>query len=252
MTKVLIIGDCHTARIWSHHIIANTDKNFVKLSVWRDDRTIQDTKISLSMWGLSGLKAWNIDYMKHLENQTFSSVAEDLPMWSPVVDNITNTFSFSDVYNSDVIMPWIGYIDSRNFLPKYENAEEVATKYFYETLKFFNKSKIRFIEPFPQFETLGTFNYHESYRYEERSAQADIFIKTIRDLSAKNGLIEPVGQQMVYDAIGDDRLRKRFAKQGFEYHNYTLLDGLRAEENKKIYDMLIPEVLYTANTLINS
>ena len=249
MIKVSVVGDCHSARMFAHHIMANARKNFVRPTVWLNDRTIDKTEISLSFWGMSGYKCWDLEYQKHYDDKTSSSPAEDIPHLSPLTDGILHMYSFSEVKDSDIVMPWLGYIDCRNYLPKYKNAEEVAKKYFYETLSFFNESQIRFIEPFPQFEMLGTENYHENYTHSERTEQGEIFIKTLHDLSMENGLLPPISQSIVYDALETDKLIKKFAKQGGEYHNYTLLDALRSEDNRKVYDKLIPEIISTVELL---
>ena len=249
MIKVSIIGDCHTARLYSHHIIANADKNFIKARIWKRDREIENTGVDLYMWGLSGYKCWGLDYQKDFDNKTLCSPEEDIPDLAPITDNLLDIFSFSETKDSDIVMPWLGYIDIRNFLCKYKNSKDLAEKYFYETLNFFSNSQIRFIEPFPQFDILGTHNYTENYSLLERKEESDIFIKTLHDLSMDNGLLPPISQSLVYNSIGTDTITKRFAKQGGEYHNYTLLDALRSEENKKIYNALVPEILSTVRLL---
>ena len=249
MIKVSIVGDCHTARLYSHHVIANVDKNFIKPKSWHRNREIEDTGVELYMWGRSGYKCWDLDYQKDFDNKTPCSPEEDIPDLAPITDNLLDIFSFSETKDSDIVMPWLGYIDIRNFLCKYKNSKEVASKYFYNTLDFFSDSQIRFREPVPQFDILGTHNYTENYSLLERKEESDIFIKTLHDLSMDHGLLPPIEQSLVYNAIGSDIITKRFAKQGGEYHNYTLLDGLRSEENKKIYNALIPEILSTARLL---
>jgi hypothetical protein len=249
MIKVSVVGDCHTARVYSHHIISNISKNFIKPRTWKKDREIEKTGVELYMWGLAGYKCWGVDYQKDYNDKTLSSSSEDVPDLSPITDNLVDIFSFSETKDSDIVMPWLGYIDIRNFLCKYKNSQDVAEKYFNETLKFFSESQVRFIEPFPQFDILGTDNYDENYSLAERKEESDIFIKILHDLSMDNGLLPPIQQSLVYNAIGSDTITKRFAKQGGEYHNYTLLDGLRSEENKKIYNALVPEILSTVRLL---
>jgi hypothetical protein len=246
-TKVYIFGDCHTARIYSHHIIANVTKNYFAPGGWNKDRTIGDTDINLKMWGLSGYKCWGTDFNEYHNSNTLCSPQEDLPELPPITDNLIDQFSFSEIKSADIVMPWLGYIDCRNWLPKYKNTEEVVKNYVENTISFFKESEIRFIEPFPQFEELGTQNYPETYRYDLKNEQNDIFIEMLHKYSKKHGLMAPVSQSIVYDAVEDTRLGKRHVRLGGEYQNYTLLDALRPEYNKKIYLSLIPEIQKTVD-----
>jgi hypothetical protein len=244
-TKVYIVGDCHTARVYSHHIISNINKNFVRPSVWNNDREIGESNINLKMWGLSGYKCWGTDFNEYHNNNMLSSPSEDIPDLAPITDNLLDKFPFSEIKSADIVMPWMGYIDCRNFLPKYNNTEEVVRNYVENSISFFKGSYIRFIEPFPQFEELGTHNYPDPYSYDLKTKQNDIFIEMLHKYSKKHGLMDPVSQSVVYDAVEDTKLTKRHVRQGGEYQDYTLLDALRPEYNKKIYLNLVPEIQKT-------
>jgi hypothetical protein len=247
-TKVYIVGDCHTARVYSHHIMANVAKNFFGPAGWHKDRTIGDTNISLKMWGLSGYKCWGTDFNEYDNKNMLCSPQEDIPELPPITDNLIDKFSFSEIKSADIVMPWMGYIDCRNFLPKYNNTEEVVKNYVEDSLSFFKESYIRFIEPFPQFEDLGTHNYPDTYSYELKNKQNEIFIEMLHKYSKKHGLMDPVSQSIVYDAVEDTMLKKRHVRLGGDYQDYTLLDALRPEYNKKIYLNLIPEIQKTVET----
>jgi hypothetical protein len=227
--------------------MANSERNFRRLRYWDKNRNIKDTDIELKMWGMSGYKCWDTDFAKHHEEGTIASPPEDLPDFPGITDGLKDQFKFSEVKTGDLIMPWMGYIDCRNYIPKYDDAKEVVERYVENTLNFFEGSKVRFIEPFPQFHILGTHNYPESYSYEEKTKANYLFIEYLHEYSSKAGLMEPVSQSLVYEAIGTNQLTKRYAKQGGEYHEYTLIDALRAEDNKKIYDALIPKIVETVS-----
>lgn len=250
MSKVYVIGDCQTARVYSHHLLENAGRNFIKPATWTDDKTIKDTDIELRMWGLSGYKCWDADFSKDHNEGTMSSPTEDVPDLAPITDNLMEMLPFSSIKGSDIIMPWMGYIDCRNYLPKYNNAEEVVKNYVEETLRFFDGTNVRFIEPFPQFDVLGTHNYLEAYSYEVKAHQSNMFIELLHQYSDKAGLMPPVSQSIVYDAVGEKRLTKKHAKQGGEYHDFTLLDGLKPEYNKKVYFNLIKEIQRAVDILL--
>lgn len=246
MSKVYVMGDCHTARSYSHHIIAGAPKNFVRLKTWKMEREIEDTNISLKMWGRSGYKCWGVDFYKDYLENTLSSEPEDLPDIPGITDNLQDQFGFQEIKSADLVMPWMGYIDSRNFIPDYNDAEEVVKQYVDKTLDFFKLSKIRFIEPFPQFEVLGMPGY-DQHSYEKKCKANDDFIKYLHYYSDLNGLMKPVSQQLVYDSIGSQKIEKRHAKLAGPIYNYGFLDGLRFEHNKSIYNNLINEIKLTVD-----
>jgi hypothetical protein len=251
MTKVYVIGDCHTARVSSHHILENVGKNFLGKGSWAKDRTITGTDIDFNMWGLSGYKIWDANFYKDHAENTLCSPAEDIPELPPITDNLLDVFGFSEIKGADIVMPWMGYIDCRTYLAKYKNTEELVQQYVDKTLDFFSESKIRFIEPFPQFDFLGTYNYHEGFNHKQKTQENDLFIELLHKYSDKAGLMTPVSQSIVYDSVGADKLTKRNVRQGGEYHDYTLLDALRPEYNKKIYHKLIEEVKNTVSFYID-
>jgi hypothetical protein len=245
MSKVYVIGDCHTSRSYSHHINSNISKNYLGPRVWENHTTIENTDIELKMWGLSGYKCWGMDLDKDYAENTLSSSAEDIVDIPGFSDNLSNEFGFSEVKQGDIIMPWIGYIDCRNHLPRYKNAEEVVKKYVDNTLTFFKDSRIRFIEPFPQFDYLGTHNYTEPFEYKEKTYWNDIFIEYLHKYSDIAGLMTPVSQSIVYKALNTDKIDRSFAKLGSEYHNYTLIDGLKHQYNYSVYKALVSEIKET-------
>jgi hypothetical protein len=245
MSKVYIIGDCHTARVYSHHINSNIHKNYLGVRLWAENNTIGETDIELKMWGLAGYKCWGMDLNKNNIENTLSSSAEDMIDIVNFSDNLKNEFGFSEVKEADVIMPWIGYIDCRNYLPKHKNVEDLVKKYVEDTLSFFKGSNVRFIEPFPQFDFLGTHNYIETYNYKEKIYWNNLFIKYLHKYSDLAGLMKPVSQSIVYKALETDKIDRKFARLGGEVHNYTLIDGLKSEYNYKVYQALIPEIKET-------
>jgi hypothetical protein len=247
MTRVYVIGDCHTSRVNAIHEEMNAPRNFIAPKVWGDDRRIEDTSTHLRFWGIEGMQAWNMKLDQlHAEN-TLSSAAEDFPGIAGITDNLELRFNFNEVEDADIVMPWVGYIDCRNFIPKYRNPEEAVDNYIDQVFKFFKTSKVRFIEPMPQFEFLGTYNYNEGYTYEDKTYWNDLFISYLRKRSSELGLMDPINQSVIYEAVGHKPFSTKVARFGGEYHDYTIVDGLRGQFSKNIYEAFIPLIQETVD-----
>lgn len=217
MKKVAIFGDCQTSRVWEHHRPEEID-------------------FELKMWGKGGINAIHFDPNKfHKENIISSGVEVHRPdmNWETVV-------TFEEVEESDIILLWIGYVDIRQWLPKYKNADEVAKNFVESAISYFKNKTIRFIEPLPQFvETIMKYEgLHEKYSYEERLEQNEAFIESLRKYCKENNLMSPVSQKDIYDAIGENKLTASMT------HNFAPhpVDGLKPEYNKKIYDLFIKSI----------
>jgi hypothetical protein len=237
MMKVAIFGDCHTARVWEHH-------NF------------DDSKYTLRMWGRAGTWSYGLDLKeKSLENMDNCSheqgdpkcslssgveVAGQKIMLSKMNEGWNPKVSFKEVEESDLIMPWIGYIDIRQYLPVHQNADEVAKIVVDKFIKFFPDKKIRFIEPLPQFtEMLLKYEgIHPSYTYEERLEQNKLYIEGLRKYSKEAGFMEPVSQQDIYRVTG----RNEFTTDMTHNRAPHPVDGLKDEYHAKIYELFRDEI----------
>lgn len=217
MNKVFVFGDCHTARIWEHH-----DPN--------------DCPFSLRMWGKGGTKIFGIDFENlTLENALSSGMEsgrENLS-FDPEV-------GFQEYKNSDWVFLWLGYIDIRQFLPKYNNADELANMYINKITSFFKDKKIGLIEPLPQF-TEMLLKYEgisPSYEYSDRLNQNFIFLNSLRKYAKENNIPIIVSQEEIYQAVG----RNEFTTDMTHNKAPHPVDGLQDEYNLYIYNLFVKNI----------
>jgi hypothetical protein len=142
-----------------------------------------------------------------------------------------------DMDKNSIVMPYFGYIDVKAHLPRTKNAEEAASKYVSQTIKFFEGYNIRFISPIPQFiNALGSGS--PNYDFEDRFPQYEEFKHFLNYYVNKSGLEAPIS---IEDILGVDRL-----DESYECHecidcnrpafiNFKL-DHLKKEYNRKIVD----------------
>lgn len=251
---VQVIGDCHTARIAGQHINAHLgplDKltKYNPTTVVKNSKFLPNTNIEVNLWGLAGFKCFGIDIPETLNQDLVSSSAEDTFDIPGSVDNVNLKFKFSKILEADLIMPWLGYVDCRNWIPKYKNADLVVNDYVDGFVQTFPDKKYRFIEPFPQFQELNTYNY-PSLDYDVKLQADKQFRDSLAKISKEKKILPPISQNIVYDAIGENTLRKEHARIGNEeYHKSTTIDALKFEYNEKVYNNLVDQIKKTVNLL---
>lgn len=230
MKKVNLIGDCHTARILEH---------------WNPETSPVDLKV----WGKAGFKAYNLDIKELYEYDEPSSGIESFNENTKKFfkTNEETILNFQSIKNGELIMPWVGYIDIRQFLPKYKNAEIIVKEYMEKFISFYDKSVIRFIEPLPQFtEMLLKYEgIHPSYSYEERLEQNKIFIESLRKYSEEYGLQKPISQDDIYKAVGVQEFTTDLTPQNTSHP----VDALTSDHMNKIYNLFIEESVNTLDNL---
>lgn len=222
MTKVQIVGDCHTARVLEHHFPDKTDVDFM-------------------FWGKAGTKIFEFDWQKWQDEDVESSGLE------VTRDIYHEPINFSNITDEGLVMPWLGYIDVRQFLPKYKNADEIA-KYYIDGIKaHFKNAKIKLIEPLPQF-TEMLLKYEgisPTYTYEERQQQNKEFLEALEKYCIEAGFEESIKQQEILDACGVEKF------ETYMTHNDAPhpVDGLKPEYNKKIYELFERKAKEALDTL---
>lgn len=264
--KVQVIGDCQTARIQGQHINAHLGPIEKLTSVspskmYKNSKFLVDSNIEVNFWGRAGYKCFGLDLAEDINQNLISSKAEDaidaneLSLQHPEYDDLYGAtdgvyleFELSEINSADLIMPFIGYVDCRNWIPKYDNADQIVRDYVNTFITQFPSKKLRFIEPFPQFKHVETYAY-PMLDYADRHAAEKSFIASLRDVSKEYGLLPPVTQSIVYDAIGEEFLLSKHARPGGEMQKNTLVDGLLPEYNKKVYENLSKEIKETVNLL---
>lgn len=214
MNNILILGDSHAEKlaytIWPHLIEFNREHKF-SYSEQRYFNNIEQVgdeyllihdslttynSFDKQFWISShpGRSALNFDY------ENFSSGSQKFLL---------------DKWNSEecLIIPAFGYIDIRNWLPdknlkNYQNAEQVVCSYVERTLKKFDKAKVIFMEPNPQFITFITSNWAKmagdpDHEFELRYDQHIEFVNALRKECEKRGLDKPIN---VREILGTDMI----------------------------------------------
>lgn len=222
MKPVYIFGDCHSARVYEH---------------WNP----KECPVDLTVWGKGGTNCWSLKLKTKYEENLLSSGVETNNLHGVSREELI--FGFNKIKDNGLIMPWLGYCDIRQYLPKYNNAEFLVEKYFKEITDYYQNSKIKFIEPLPQFTEmyLKYEGIHPSYTYEERIKQNDIFINHLRKLCFDYGLEKPISQEQIYDAVGVTK----FTPDVVATDKPHPVDSLKQEYFGKIYNLFIQEALFS-------
>lgn len=222
MKKVTLIGDCHSARILEH---------------W-DPKTCP---IDFKSWGKGGSTAWLSNPEDLALSKAVSSGTEKEPLYTEYNNSLF--ISFDKIKDQDLILPWLGYVDIRQYLPNHKNTEICVENYVNRFVKYFNKSEIRFIEPLPQFIPLLIKwpGLHPEFSFEERIKENNEFIKLLRIHSKKLGLQEPISQDQIFDALGFSQ--NEMTEDKSIKNSVHPVDGFTQEHMGKIYNLIISEAL---------
>lgn len=200
-----------------------------------------DCPIDLKIWGKAGTKAYNINLQYLYDEDEFSSGTERNSRYVPTKkDTVVN---FQEIKDDGLIMPWLGYTDIRQFLPKYKNADTVVKHYVDQFVSFYKNSKIRFIEPLPQFtEMLLKFEgIHPSYTYAQREQQNKEFVESLIKYSDMHGLEKPITQDDIYKAVGVVKFTTDLTPDDIPHPS----DSLKPDLMNKVYDLFIEKALDT-------
>jgi hypothetical protein len=206
MKKAIFVGDCHLARVYEYH-----------------DET--NCPIDIKFWGLAGLKVFNLDFFELEKNKKVSSGTE--------IGN-KDAIIFEPIEDETLVILWIGYVDIRQYLPKYNNAKELVKNYVDNAIKYFKNCKILFIEPLPQFDKmyLKYEGISPSYTYEERETQNKLFNKYLDEYLNELGLTKSVKQEKLFNVLGVKQLDENVLRKIAPHP----VDSLSEEYNKKLYD----------------
>jgi hypothetical protein len=214
--KVFIFGDCHAARIWEHY-----DPN--------------NCNVDLLIWGKGGTRVWGHDILLARDTNDKSWGTESAAKFG----GFETFVNFNDGKDADLIMPWLGYVDIRQHLPKYKNAEVIVKEYVQDVLDTYPGKIIKFIEPLPQFtEMLLKFEgISESFSYEARQEANKAFIDALSKECKDRGLLEPITQEAMYSALG----RHEFTTDMTHDKAPHPVDGLDDQYNEILYHLFVGE-----------
>jgi hypothetical protein len=217
MKKVYLIGDCHASRILEH---------------WNPETCPVDFKV----WGKAGNKAFHFDPVKLFEENEDSSGVEDHNLY---IHYERLSLPYQDIKDDGLILAWLGYVDIRQYLSKYDNADQIVKLYMNSIINFYPNSEIRFIEPLPQFtEMLLKFEgISPSYTYSQRLEQNFKFIQALNKYSLEYGLQKPISQSQIKKAVGLDEFTTEHTIKDRPHPQ----DALEKIYMSKIYDLFISE-----------
>jgi hypothetical protein len=222
MRNVAIVGDCHTSRIFEHY---------------KKDQT----KLDIHFWGLAGYRAHALDYKKTAELKVRSSGMELPP------DGQDHSIEFNELPKCDLVIPWIGYVDIRTYLTRYDNADEIARTYVDITVDYFKDSNILFAEPLPQFKQmlLKFPGISAEYTYEDRQNQNKLFLAGMNNRIEELGLPKPISQEEILAALGVNELDESMTRNIAPHP----MDGLDDIYNEKIMYLFVAKAENFFNTL---
>lgn len=213
MKNVLIVGDSHTAKLGNcvpdvflrENVgleFKDSEQNYVTRyidggnEVWLRDslRMYEDSNLKIWMSAHPGRSALNYDF------ENFASGTQKY-----ILDN----------WNQDgnIVVPWLGYIDIRNWLPQthlnnYKSAADVVSRYIDNVLNKFDKCRIVFMEPLPQFICIITNGWRinssdPDIEFERRYEQHLVFVEELRKQCLERGLEAPI---RVDEILGTDMI----------------------------------------------
>ena len=218
--KIYMIGDCHILRAFEygrHREIAQ--------------------KIEPVVWARAGLSCWHLDISWLKEQHHLSNPLEYAQ------DGDHYAIDYNDIKDEgNIIMPWLGYVDIRQYLVKYKDADYIVKKYVDDFIKWYPNSVIQFIEPLPQFTKMWMkyAGFNIDYSYEEREEQNSLFINELRSYCAKLNLPEPIKQQDIYKALNTDVLNDDFVQKENRPHP---VDALKDEYYADVYELFVEEAI---------
>jgi hypothetical protein len=215
MKKTYLIGDCHLSRISEHH---DPDK----------------FNYDLIFWGKASKRIYGTFFKQVEKEAELSSGKEEQRFPNDGV------IPFSDIKDDGIIFAWLGYVDIRNFLSKYDNADEVAQFYIHQLTSAYPNSTIIIAEPLPQF-TEMILKYEgisPSYTYEQRQTQNKKFLESMYKYAHAAGIKYFVTQQEILDRLGVKELERSMTHSKAPHP----VDGLQDHYNKEIYNLFIEKI----------
>lgn len=219
MKPVYVIGDCHLARVGEH--------DYKKVHPF-----------NLTIWGRAGLKAWGLNLDELYKNKELSS--------GPEVGE-GERIPFDKIKDDGIVISWIGYVDIRQFLPKYNNADFLAEQYIKHLKQYFKNSKIVIVEPLGQFDKmyLKYEGISPSYTFDERKTQNDLFIESLNKYCRIYGIKDIITQKEIFNAIGTEILNDSVLRKVAPHPS----DALKESLNYNIYQLFLEKINIYQNSL---
>jgi len=222
LNQIAVIGDCHALRLIKYNYLNTND-------------------VRLTIWSKSGLR-FNHKFGFDPNHLFINDAISDEIKFSMLDNSNYNTNSaikFSKIENKGIIIFWLGYVDIKDFV--FVNSEkdyyEILNSSILNIKKYFNNSKIMFIEPIPQFNSFAPnkVQLKSELDYSLRVKQNDLFIKILKKVCKENNIEILISQNEIIECMGKKKITKEDAIN-------DKVGGLLPEYCKKIYDLLISKL----------
>jgi len=210
MKNIYMLSDCHLSRAIEHYYPEKYEVNFIP-------------------WPKAGLKmhGFNIESLK--ETDELSSGVEI----QRTVNHEPQPFSI--IKDDGVLVIWMGYVDIRTFLSRYENADETVKNFIDDIKKNFPGSQVVIIEPLPQFTEMLL--KHEGispyYTHEQRLNQNKLVLSALHKYAKEAGFEIVITQQDILDALGVPELTPSMTHTDAPHP----VDGLHPDHMVKIWNL---------------
>ena len=216
MNNIYIVGDCHLSRAHEHYDVTKYNKKFI-------------------IWGTAGAKAFDFNISRLKEQNAMSSGLEKQRSYKH------DAIPFSEIKDDGVIAFWIGYVDIRTFLSRYDNADEIVKSFIDDVKNNFPNSKVVIMEPLPQFTEMllkyeGISPY---YTYEQRQYQNSLFLHALRKYSKEAGFDIVVTQEEILDILEVGKLWATMAHSDAPHP----ADGLKPRYMAKIWNLFAERLI---------
>ena len=219
MKNIYMIGDCHLSRAIEHY---DPEKHDVVFIPW--------SKAAKKMYGFS------VEQMR--EEDEMSSGVEI----ARTVNHMPQPFSV--IKDDGVLVLWLGYVDTRTFLPRYKNADETVKKFINNINNNFTNSSVVVIEPLPQFTEMLL--KHEGispyYTHEQRIDQNREFLAALHKYAKEARFEIVITQQDILDALGVPELTPSMTHADAPHP----VDGLKPEHMEKIWKLFSDKLSFLA------
>lgn len=210
MKSFYIIGDSHSGRMANVAFDAISSKNL--LSGRGDNINGQYSTCSSNYYYkvLDHIDGGGNEVFHGMMSHLYSIKTDEIKLTiasTPGRSALNFDYDFYDyMHNWDskesVVMPWLGYIDIKNWLPQknlknYKSVDEVVDIYVEKTLKKFKNSEVVFINPMPQFEIIiaarwANFSSDPAIEFEERHTTHLEFVSKLNQKIISKGLKKPI------------------------------------------------------------
>jgi hypothetical protein len=210
MKNVYMISDCHLARAIEHYYPEKHEVSFIP-------------------WPKAGLKMHGFSIESLREVDEISSGVEI----QRTVNHPGEPISI--IKDDGVLAIWLGYVDIRTFLSRYQNAD-ATVKAFIDNIKLnFSNSRVVIIEPLPQFTEMLL--KHEGispyYTHEQRIDQNREFLASLHKYAEEAGFEIVITQKDILDALGVPDLTPSMTHTDAPHP----VDGLHPDHMVKIWNL---------------